>query len=124
MVKAVVHDFYDTFFPKQSQFELPYEYRNRFANIREIREWKRGHEATMRVMHFVLAALIFCVVVSFLWDHIFRLWQKHRHYFRLRRWRRVFRARSPSPVWRQLKNAESAKNAESHRKWKMLSQQK
>nr|CAB3250130.1 N-acetylglucosamine-1-phosphotransferase subunits alpha/beta [Phallusia mammillata] len=96
-VKAVVRDFYETLFPSQSQFELPHEYRNRFSNLRELRSWQEEHRRTLQMMHGVLAFLIFCVIVSFFWDQIYKVWRKYRPLIRRRRfpW---FRGRVRNPV--------------------------
>eukprot|EP00053_Salpingoeca_punica_P018525 m.182084 g.182084 ORF g.182084 m.182084 type:complete len:1404 (-) comp17455_c0_seq3:254-4465(-) len=45
VVKALI-DFYESFFPIRSAFELPEGYRNRFGRIEELREWQRSREAT------------------------------------------------------------------------------
>uniref|UniRef100_H2Z4G5 N-acetylglucosamine-1-phosphotransferase subunits alpha/beta n=1 Tax=Ciona savignyi TaxID=51511 RepID=H2Z4G5_CIOSA len=78
-VKAVLQDFYETLFPIQSQFELSHDYRNRFGNIFELREWKTKHERTLFLMHCILVILLVSIVISFFWDQIYRWWRKHRH---------------------------------------------
>uniref|UniRef100_H2Z4G7 LNR domain-containing protein n=1 Tax=Ciona savignyi TaxID=51511 RepID=H2Z4G7_CIOSA len=71
--------FYETLFPIQSQFELSHDYRNRFGNIFELREWKTKHERTLFLMHCILVILLVSIVISFFWDQIYRWWRKHRH---------------------------------------------
>nr|XP_002122528.3 N-acetylglucosamine-1-phosphotransferase subunits alpha/beta isoform X2 [Ciona intestinalis] len=93
-VKAVLQDFYETLFPTQSQFELLHDYRNRFMNIHDLREWKQNHERTLFIMHSILIFLLFAIIISFFWDQIYRFWRRHRH--------KVFR-RGVLKVWK-LKN--------------------
>uniref|UniRef100_F7AFG7 N-acetylglucosamine-1-phosphotransferase subunits alpha/beta n=1 Tax=Ciona intestinalis TaxID=7719 RepID=F7AFG7_CIOIN len=78
-VKAVLQDFYETLFPTQSQFELLHDYRNRFMNIHDLREWKQNHERTLFIMHSILIFLLFAIIISFFWDQIYRFWRRHRH---------------------------------------------
>ncbi|EEC02036.1 hypothetical protein IscW_ISCW000548 [Ixodes scapularis] len=54
LVKAVVHDFYESLFPTPSQFELPPEYRNRFLHVRDLHEWRAQRslvQAVKAVVH-------------------------------------------------------------------------
>ncbi len=39
LAKLILVDFYETFFPTPSQFELPLQYQNRFLHTTELREW-------------------------------------------------------------------------------------
>ncbi|XP_076815402.1 N-acetylglucosamine-1-phosphotransferase subunits alpha/beta-like isoform X2 [Clavelina lepadiformis] len=97
-VKAVIRDFYESLFPIQSKFELPYEYRNRFTNINELREWKISHQRTLHTLHFILGCLFFSMIISFFWDHIFKQWRRHRHKI-FRTFSKYFRNnRKSSPV--------------------------
>jgi UDP-N-acetylglucosamine-lysosomal-enzyme len=44
IVRALLVDFYESFFPTPSQFELPSDYRNRYLYIDELRDWKKQRE--------------------------------------------------------------------------------
>ena len=39
LAKVVLVDFYESWFPLPSQFELPSNYRNRFLHVHQLREW-------------------------------------------------------------------------------------
>lgn len=45
LAKLVLLDFYESFFPLPSQFELPPQYRNRFLRTTELNEWSVQHIA-------------------------------------------------------------------------------
>jgi UDP-N-acetylglucosamine-lysosomal-enzyme len=73
-VKIVLRDFYESFLPKPSRFELSREYRNRFLHINELREWWR-YRAWLRLFTqgvFVMAVAF--TLISFFSDrmHILR----------------------------------------------------
>ncbi|CAN7998761.1 unnamed protein product, partial [Ixodes hexagonus] len=70
LVKAVVHDFYESLFPTPSQFELPPEYRNRFLHMRDLREWREERNLVHTVTYVAfgvlvgLTAMMFCTTAS------------------------------------------------------------
>ncbi|XP_018567426.1 N-acetylglucosamine-1-phosphotransferase subunits alpha/beta [Anoplophora glabripennis] len=58
LVRAILYDFYVSFFPHPSKFELPEEYRNKFGYIQELNQWK-GY-------HFKIKLFVYCLVLSLL----------------------------------------------------------
>ncbi|KAL3270725.1 hypothetical protein HHI36_021251 [Cryptolaemus montrouzieri] len=52
-ITSVIYDFYMSFFPFPSKFELPKEYRNRFLHIDELNEWKYHHFKVKLFIYFV-----------------------------------------------------------------------
>lgn len=65
MVRAVLRDFYHSFFPLPSKFELPSDMRNRFLHISELNNWKESR-AKLRIaaiLAVVTLCLLTCAVV-------------------------------------------------------------
>ncbi|XP_034233894.1 N-acetylglucosamine-1-phosphotransferase subunits alpha/beta [Thrips palmi] len=60
MVRAVLRDFYHSFFPLPSQFELPLDMRNRFLHVSELEGWKESR-AKLRVAA-ILAVITLCLL--------------------------------------------------------------
>jgi len=79
-VKIVLRDFYESFFPKSSRFELPPQYHNRFLHIDELHAWWRYRTWLRRfTVGGLLLASIFAVV-SFFCDRVYSLrrrWSRH-----------------------------------------------
>ncbi|XP_052260463.1 N-acetylglucosamine-1-phosphotransferase subunits alpha/beta-like isoform X1 [Dreissena polymorpha] len=69
-VKAILADFYESFFPVQSQLELPREYRNRFTHIDELREWRQYRDWLKFWTHLALVLLVIFTVASYFSDKI------------------------------------------------------
>lgn len=65
LVKAVVHDFYESLFPTPSQFELPPEYRNRFLHVRDLREWRAERRLVHAVTYITFGVLVGLTVMMF-----------------------------------------------------------
>lgn len=65
MVRAVLRDFYHSFFPLPSKFELPPDMRNRFLHISELNNWKesRGKLRIAAILAVVTLCLLTCAVV-------------------------------------------------------------
>lgn len=65
LVKAVVHDFYESLFPTPSQFELPPEYRNRFLHVRDLHEWRAQRSLVQAVTYVAFGLLVGLTVMAF-----------------------------------------------------------
>uniref|UniRef100_T1IXU8 LNR domain-containing protein n=1 Tax=Strigamia maritima TaxID=126957 RepID=T1IXU8_STRMM len=66
MVKTILIDFYESFYPIPSQFELSREYRNRFLTIDELKEWRRHRDLVKRITYAcLLLVIIFLLVFLF-----------------------------------------------------------
>ncbi|KAK3907559.1 N-acetylglucosamine-1-phosphotransferase subunits alpha/beta [Frankliniella fusca] len=60
MVRAVLRDFYHSFFPLPSKFELPLDMRNRFLHVTELEEWKKSR-SQLRIAA-ILAVITLCLL--------------------------------------------------------------
>lgn len=60
MVRAVLRDFYHSFFPLPSKFELPPDMRNRFLHVSELEAWKESR-AKLRIAA-ILAVITLCLL--------------------------------------------------------------
>jgi len=69
-VRLVLQDFYESFFPIPSRFELPPEYHNRFLHVDELHEW-RHYEMWLR--RFTFGCLSVAVVFAFLSFYSYRV---------------------------------------------------
>jgi len=78
-VKVVLRDFYESFFPKPSRFELPLEYRNRYLHMDELQGWWHYRTWLRRLTVGCLSIASIFTLVSFYSDCV--------HSFR-RRWSR------------------------------------
>lgn len=56
-VRTILNDFYLSLLPKASKFELPVEYRNRFDNIYELRNWKQSRYNIRVVVYIFISVL-------------------------------------------------------------------
>ena len=92
-IKAVMGDFFESLFPKQSQFELSYEYRNRFTRMQELRQWKRKHDRHVFMLNLMLAILLVIITLSFVWEHLCKFVRRYKYGVK-RRVIRVFRSTS------------------------------
>nr|XP_039262735.1 N-acetylglucosamine-1-phosphotransferase subunits alpha/beta-like [Styela clava] len=81
MVKAVLRDFYETFFPTESQFELPPDYRNRFLDIYALRAWKERRDYISSWLRLILLIILFFTVISILWDRVSGSWRLNKNRF-------------------------------------------
>ncbi|GAB1598387.1 N-acetylglucosamine-1-phosphotransferase subunits alpha/beta-like isoform X1 [Argonauta hians] len=77
MVKAILNDFFESLFPKQSHFELPKEYRNRFLRLHELQEWQKYRNWLRFWTYLTLVVLVMLAALSFCSDRIESL---HRRY--------------------------------------------
>uniref|UniRef100_K1PK27 N-acetylglucosamine-1-phosphotransferase subunits alpha/beta n=1 Tax=Magallana gigas TaxID=29159 RepID=K1PK27_MAGGI len=77
MVKAILHDFYESVFPLRSQFELPLEYRNRFIHVDELREWKAYRDWMKLLTHISIILLVLLIVSSYFSDQIEACYKKY-----------------------------------------------
>ncbi|XP_033154779.1 N-acetylglucosamine-1-phosphotransferase subunits alpha/beta [Drosophila mauritiana] len=62
MVRHLLEDFYLSFFPRRSKFELPPQYRNRFESWRDFQRWKRRKRAVLVIGYGVSLLLIVCLL--------------------------------------------------------------
>jgi len=79
-VKVVLHDFYESFFPKPSRFELPAEYRNRYLHVDELREWWHYRTWLQRFTVGCFSVAVMFALVSFYSDRMYSLrrrWSRH-----------------------------------------------
>lgn len=84
MVKSVLRDFYETFFPRESQFELPPDYRNKFLDVQILTEWKAHRDYITWWLRFALFILILIMVLSSVWEKYSMNWRLPKN-FLLRR---------------------------------------
>lgn len=62
LIYQLLDDFYLSFFPQPSQFELPPNYRNRFDHWRDYQRWRRRKRAALIISYgvsVILAVFIF-----------------------------------------------------------------
>lgn len=79
-VKVVLRDFYESFFPKPSQFELPQEYRNRFLHVDDLHAWWKYRTWLRRLTVGCLSVAVIFALVSFYSDRVSSLrrrWSRH-----------------------------------------------
>lgn len=81
MVKAVLRDFYETFFPQESQFELPSDYRNKFLDVRSLIEWKAHRDYVTWWLRFALFILLLIMVLSSVWEKYSVNWRLPKNFF-------------------------------------------
>lgn len=63
IVRALLVDFYESLFPKPSQFELPRNYRNRFLYVEALERWREEQKEAQKKKHLVVMLVIFCLVL-------------------------------------------------------------
>lgn len=70
LLLTLLEDLFVSLFPMPSRFELPLEYRNRFARMEELRMWQKWRwrwrgdlTASFSLSYFVVIAAIFVLVV-------------------------------------------------------------
>jgi len=79
-VKVVLRDFYESFFPKPSRFELSLEYRNRFLHMDELHGWWHYRTWLRRFTVGCLSVAVIFALVSFYSDRVYSLrrrWSRH-----------------------------------------------
>ncbi|KAI8038318.1 N-acetylglucosamine-1-phosphotransferase subunits alpha/beta [Drosophila gunungcola] len=62
MVRHLLEDFYLSFFPRRSKFELPPQFRNRYASWRDYQRWRRRKRAVLVVGYGVSLLLVICLL--------------------------------------------------------------
>eukprot|EP00041_Stephanoeca_diplocostata_P039414 m.1624021 g.1624021 ORF g.1624021 m.1624021 type:complete len:1659 (-) comp25387_c0_seq5:5707-10683(-) len=69
-IVGALHSFYESFFPKRSQFELPIGLRNRFLHMDDLRAWQskqtkvvHASRSWLGVLAVVFVAIVYCRVV-------------------------------------------------------------
>ncbi|XP_004520693.1 N-acetylglucosamine-1-phosphotransferase subunits alpha/beta [Ceratitis capitata] len=78
LIRHLLEDFYLSFFPQRSRFELQYEYRNRFTSWREYQRWRRRKRAAIVVGYGATAILIF-LIIKFLCIHKAKFVRRYVH---------------------------------------------
>jgi len=79
-VKVVLHDFYESFFPKSSRFELPPQYHNRFLHVDDLHAWWHYRTWLRRFTVGCLSVASIFALVSFYTDRVHSLrrrWSRH-----------------------------------------------
>ena len=79
-VKVVLRDFYESFFPKSSRFELPPQYHNRFLHVDELHAWWRYRTWLRRFTVGCLSVASIFALVSFFSDRIHFLRRRWSHH--------------------------------------------
>eukprot|EP00111_Clytia_hemisphaerica_P018309 TCONS_00054184-protein len=62
-IRRVLRDFYESFFPIPSQFELEGKYKNRFLYKRDLEEWTRQSKLISDEVHFFVVLLVLVLAV-------------------------------------------------------------
>ena len=62
-IRRVLRDFYESFFPIPSQFELKGNYKNRFLYKRDLDDWTRQSKLFSDEIHFVVVLLVLVLAV-------------------------------------------------------------
>jgi Ca2+-binding EF-hand superfamily protein len=70
LAKLYIKDYYEAVFPKQSQFELPPVYRNRFLKVEDLREWQSSQLLKERLLLALLISVMLSALIAALWDQI------------------------------------------------------
>ena len=78
LIRHLLEDFYLSFFPRPSKFELKSEYRNRFANWTDYQKWRRRKRAALFVGYAASLVLII-FVVRFLCLHKAKIVRRYIH---------------------------------------------
>ncbi|XP_037927150.1 N-acetylglucosamine-1-phosphotransferase subunits alpha/beta [Hermetia illucens] len=68
LIKLILEDFYLSFFPRRSQFELPDNLRNRFTHIDDYLAWKQGREFVMFIL-YVFSAIMCAMGLKYFCCH-------------------------------------------------------
>jgi len=79
-VKIVLRDFYESFFPKPSRFELSPKYRNRFLHMDELHGWWHYRTWLQRFTVGCFSIVVMFALVSFYSDRVHSLrrrWSRH-----------------------------------------------
>ncbi|KAL5473979.1 hypothetical protein EMCRGX_G028549 [Ephydatia muelleri] len=76
MAKMVLLDFYESFYPLPSQFELLPQYRNRFMYVSELEEWLQMKENVQISLHMLCAVLLVVCVISLFFGKVIQFKRK------------------------------------------------
>ncbi|XP_054740130.1 N-acetylglucosamine-1-phosphotransferase subunits alpha/beta [Anastrepha obliqua] len=68
LIRHLLEDFYLSFFPRRSSFELQYEYRNRFTTWHDYQRWRRRKRAAL-VVGYVASAVLILFIIRFICIH-------------------------------------------------------
>lgn len=68
LIHQLLEDFYLSFFPQRSQFELPATYRNRFDHWRDYQRWRRRKRAALIITYGVSVILV-AILFKFICKH-------------------------------------------------------
>ncbi len=72
IIRTILRDFYESMFPKQSQFELSEDLKNRFLKIEDLNSWMRDAEIQRNSKMTFLYVVLFGVIVIIFWKKITR----------------------------------------------------
>ena len=79
-VVTALHNFYESFFPVRSQFELPAGFRNRFLHVSELRAWRQSQAHLLMLARAGLGATLVVFVCYLYWN---KVKQFRRYLFRV-----------------------------------------
>uniref|UniRef100_A0A1A9WJ76 LNR domain-containing protein n=1 Tax=Glossina brevipalpis TaxID=37001 RepID=A0A1A9WJ76_9MUSC len=68
LIRQLLEDFYLSFFPVRSQYELPLQYRNRFENWHDYQRWRRRKRAAL-VLGYGISAILITFILRFVCIH-------------------------------------------------------
>ncbi|KAH8407664.1 hypothetical protein KR222_009759 [Zaprionus bogoriensis] len=68
LVRHLLEDFYLSFFPRRSKFELPPQYRNRYVSWHDYQRWRRRKRAVL-VVGYGVSLLLVVFLVSLVCQH-------------------------------------------------------
>ena len=78
MIRSILKDFYQSFFPVQSQFELGPKYRNKFAYKWELEEWQKSNEKRNEKMNLLVMLFVFTLLLCIYRRKIVLLFKRFR----------------------------------------------
>eukprot|EP00794_Sanderia_malayensis_P020317 gene20317-22316_t len=84
IIRAVLKDFFESMFPRKSQFELPETYRNRFLRVEELNKWMAEVEQRETLQRVVLCIGIVVVILIIFRKKFYRIFRYSLQAFRRR----------------------------------------
>lgn len=76
MAALILQDFYESYFPIPSQFELPANYRNRFLYVEELEEWLQNRQIMQAILQLICVVLVLVCLFSVFYGKIVRCRRK------------------------------------------------
>ncbi|XP_039956130.1 N-acetylglucosamine-1-phosphotransferase subunits alpha/beta isoform X1 [Bactrocera neohumeralis] len=68
LIRHLLEDFYLSFFPRRSSFELQFEYRNRFTTWHDYQRWRRRKRAAL-VVGYAASVILILFIVRYICIH-------------------------------------------------------